>query len=60
MGAHPLDLGVKAEESEFVTRPANELGYEAHRRYIDIQLVVIGTELVRSKPLPIPRKTGVG
>lgn len=46
-----LDLGVKAVVSEYVTRPTNELGYEAHRRYIDIQLAVIGTELVRCKPL---------
>ena len=39
---HPLDLGVKVVVSEYETRPANELGYEAHRRYIDIQLAVIG------------------
>lgn len=48
---HPLGLGVKAVVSEYVTRPTNELGYEAHRRYIDIQFAVIGTELVRCKPL---------
>lgn len=51
IGTHLLDLGVKAVVSEYVTRPTNELGYEAHRRYIDIQLAVIGTELVRCKPL---------
>lgn len=51
VGTHLLDLGVKAVVSEYVTRPTNELGYEAHRRYIDIQLAVIGTELVRCKPL---------
>ena len=51
IGTHPLDLGVKAVVSEYVTRPTNELGYEAHRRYIDIQLALVGTELVRCKSL---------
>jgi uncharacterized protein, YhcH/YjgK/YiaL family len=51
VGTHLLDLGVKAVVREYVTRPTNELGYEAHRRYIDIQLAVVGTELVRCKPL---------
>ena len=51
VGTHLLDLGVKAVVSEYVTRPTNELGYEGDRRYIDIQLAVIGTELVRCKPL---------
>lgn len=51
VGTHLLDLGVKAVVSEYETRPTNELGYEAHRRYIDIQLAVVGTELVRCKPL---------
>ena len=51
VGTHLLDLGVKAVVSEYETRPTNELGYEAHRRYIDIRLAVIGTELVRCKPL---------
>ena len=37
--------------SEYETQPTNELGYEAHRRYIDIQLAVIGMELVRCQPL---------
>ena len=50
-GTHPVDMGVKAVVSEYETRPTNELGYEAHRRYIDIQLAVVGTELVRCKPL---------
>lgn len=51
IGTHPLNLGVKAVVSEYVTRTTNELGYEAHPRHIDIQLAVIGTELVRYKPL---------
>lgn len=51
VGMHMLDLGVKAVMSEYVTRPTNKQGYEAHRRYIDIQLSVVGTELVRCRPL---------
>ena len=49
VGTHPLDLGVKVVVSEYETQPTNELGYEAHRRYFDIQLAFIGTELVRCK-----------
>ena len=51
IGMRPLDLGVKAVVSEYVTRPTNELGYEAHRRYIDIQLALVGTVRVHCKPL---------
>ena len=51
IGTHPLDLGVKAVVSEYETRPTNELGFEAHRRFFNIQLTVVGTELVRCKPL---------
>ena len=51
IGTHPLDLGVKAVVSEYETRPTNELGFEAHRRFFNIQLTVVGTEPVRCKPL---------
>ncbi len=52
VGTHLLDLGVKAVVSAYETKPVNEKGYEAHRRYIDIQLALVGTELIRCKPLP--------
>ena len=52
VGTHPLDLGVKAVVSAYETSLVNPKGYEAHRRYADIQLAVIGTELIRCKPLP--------
>ena len=51
VGTHPLDLGVKAVVSAYTTALVNPDGYEAHRRYADIQLAVVGTELVRCKPL---------
>lgn len=52
VGSHPLALGVKAVVSEGLTQAVNPLGYEAHRRYADVQLALIGTELIRCKPLP--------
>ena len=52
IGTHLLDLGVKAVVSEYTTSLVNAKGYEAHRRYIDIQLALKGTELIRCKPLP--------
>ena len=51
VGSYPLDLGVKAVVSEYTTSLVNAKGYEAHRRYADIQLAVVGTELIRCKPL---------
>ena len=51
-GTHPLEKGVKAVVSEYTTSKINHLGYEAHRRYIDIQFCVAGTEMVRCNPLP--------
>lgn len=43
--------GVKVVVSEYTTRLVNEKGYEAHRRFADIQFCIRGTELVRCKPL---------
>ena len=51
-GTHQLEKGVKAVVSEYTTSKINPLGYEAHRRYIDIQFCVAGTEMVRCNPLP--------
>ena len=51
-GTYPLEKGVKAVVSEYTTSKINPLGYEAHRRYIDIQFCVAGTEMVRCNPLP--------
>ncbi|MBQ7273010.1 MAG: YhcH/YjgK/YiaL family protein [Bacteroidales bacterium] len=51
IGTYFLDNGVKVVISEYTTRLVNEKGYEAHRRFADIQFCVAGTELVRCKPL---------
>lgn len=50
-GTYFLDNGVKVVISEYTTHLVNEKGYEAHRRFADIQLCIVGTELVRCKPL---------
>ena len=52
VGSHLLDLGVKAVVSEGTTGLVNPKGYEAHRKYADVQLALVGTELIRCKPLP--------
>ena len=52
VGSHPLAHGVKAVVSAYETSLVNAKGYEAHRKYADIQLALVGTELVRCKPLP--------
>ena len=52
VGTHPLALGVKAVVSEGTTSLVNPKGYEAHRKYADVQLALVGTELIRCKPLP--------
>ena len=52
VGTHPLELGVKAVVSEGTTSLVNPRGYEAHRKYADVQLALVGTELIRCKPLP--------
>ena len=38
--------------SEGTTSLVNPKGYEAHRKYADVQLALVGTELIRCKPLP--------
>lgn len=50
-GTVQLDYGVKAVVSEYETRLVNDKGYEAHRKYADVQYAVSGRELVRCKPL---------
>ncbi len=52
VGKHKLEQGVKAVVSAYETSLVNPKGYEAHRKYADIQLCVEGTELIRCKPLP--------
>ena len=43
-GVHEINPKVKAIVSEYETKPVNENGYEAHRKFIDIQYLLKGTE----------------
>lgn len=50
-GAYDINQRVKAIVSEYETKIVNELGYEAHRDYVDIQYLISGNELIKSLPL---------
>ena len=43
-GVYQLNTSVKAIVSEYETRRVNEYGYEAHKKFIDIQCVLKGEE----------------
>ena len=50
-GVYQINSRVKVIVSEYETKPFNDNGYEAHRRYIDIQFVARGAEKVCCLPL---------
>ena len=51
-GRHEIDADrVYASISEYSTRPLTEGRWEAHRRYIDLQYLVRGTERVGHAPI---------
>ena len=50
-GVHEINSRVKAIVSEYETKKVNENGFEAHKKYIDIQYVLQGTEKVCCLPL---------
>ena len=43
-GVHVINPSVKAIVSEYETKAVNENGYEAHRKFIDIQYLLKGRE----------------
>ncbi len=51
VGRTDFSDGVYVNVDEYDTKPVNEKGFEAHRKYIDIQYVVSGKESVRVCPL---------
>ena len=50
-GVYQINPRVKAIVSEYETKKVNEYGYEAHKRFIDIQCVFKGEETVRCLPI---------
>jgi len=43
-GVHEINPHVKAIVSEYETKAVNENGYEAHKKFLDIQYLLKGTE----------------
>lgn len=50
-GSFWLNDNVKVMVTEYMTKAVNELGYESHRQFIDIQFPICGRELIRVKPI---------
>lgn len=50
-GTYEINPRVKAIVSEYTTKPVNENGYEAHRKNIDIQYLLRGTEKIACLPV---------
>ena len=51
VGTHQLNPWVRAIVSEYETKPVSEYGFEAHKKYIDIQGLLIGEERVAFLPI---------
>ena len=56
-GTYLLNSRVKVIVSEYETKTVNECGYEAHKRFIDIQCVLKGQEKVASIPIERLKET---
>lgn len=50
-GVYQINPRVKAIVSEYETKSVNEYGYEAHKRFIDIQCNLKGSEIVGCMPI---------
>lgn len=56
-GTYQISPRVKAIVSEYETKVKNEVGYEAHRKNIDIQYLLKGEERVACLPLEKLKET---
>lgn len=56
-GVHEINPRVKAIVSEYETKPVNENGYEAHRKFVDIQYLISGAENNRCLPIEKLKET---
>lgn len=50
-GRYPLSGESYANVDEYTTKRVNPMGFEAHRKYIDIQFLLAGEERVLVRPL---------
>lgn len=56
-GTYLLNSRVKVIVSEYETKKVNEYGYEAHKRFVDIQYVLNGEEKVCCLPIEKLKET---
>ena len=56
-GVHQINPRVRAIVSEYETLQDNPYGFEAHRRFLDIQFLLKGEEKVRCLPLEQLKET---
>jgi len=57
VGTYQINSRVRAVVSEYETKVKNEVGYEAHRKNIDIQYLLRGEERVACLPLDRLKET---
>lgn len=57
VGTYQINQQVNAIVSEYETKTENEHGYEAHRKYIDIQYLLNGTERIACLPFERLKET---
>ena len=57
VGTYQINPRVKVIVSEYETKLENEYGYEAHKRFIDIQCVLKGEEKVSCSPIERLKET---
>ena len=50
-GVHEINPRVKAIVSKYETKTVNKNGYESHRKYVDIQYLLIGEEKNCCQPI---------
>lgn len=46
-GSHPMENGLRYNVDHYLSKMENPTGYEAHRRYVDIQFLLEGKEIIR-------------
>jgi YhcH/YjgK/YiaL family protein len=59
VGTHQINPRVNAIVSEYDTKKVNEHGYEAHRKNIDIQYLLLGEERIACLPIERLKETKV-
>ena len=51
VGKYELEGGAYVSVQEYTTKARNETKYEAHKKFIDIQLILSGRELIAVTPI---------